>query len=310
MPPLPPQSPLEVTLVLAATRDMGIGLNGGLPWTGLKKEMAYFARVTKRVPPPSPAPPTAGQETDNTATPPPPPPPASTKNAVIMGRKTWESIPPRFRPLKGRLNIVISRSAGPLSPSAQFIQTTSAAAAAAAATTAEDKEKEKEKKGKEEHDEVIMAPSLEQALSYLSARKLNIGSRSGTSSDSSSSSSNGSTTTASTTGIGKVFVIGGGQIYGAALKLPETKRILLTRVLSDFECDTFFPLVLGCGGVGDNNHNSSKNGNEGGEEERGVNGGEWRRSDRETFNDWVGEEVPEGIQEENGTQYEFQMWER
>ena len=41
----------EITLVLAATRDMGIGLNGTLPWTGLKKEMAYFARVTKRVPP-------------------------------------------------------------------------------------------------------------------------------------------------------------------------------------------------------------------------------------------------------------------
>lgn len=43
--------PLELTLVLAATRDMGIGLNGSLPWTGLKKEMAYFARVTKRLPP-------------------------------------------------------------------------------------------------------------------------------------------------------------------------------------------------------------------------------------------------------------------
>jgi dihydrofolate reductase len=43
--------PVELTLVLAATRDMGIGLRGTLPWTGLKKEMAYFARVTKRLPP-------------------------------------------------------------------------------------------------------------------------------------------------------------------------------------------------------------------------------------------------------------------
>ena len=43
--------PHELTLILAATRDMGIGLRGTLPWTVLKKEMAYFARVTKRLPP-------------------------------------------------------------------------------------------------------------------------------------------------------------------------------------------------------------------------------------------------------------------
>ena len=38
----------ELTLIVAATSKMGIGLKGTLPWTGLKKEMAYFARVTKR----------------------------------------------------------------------------------------------------------------------------------------------------------------------------------------------------------------------------------------------------------------------
>jgi hypothetical protein len=40
--------PRELTLIVAATSKMGIGLDGTLPWTGLKKEMAYFARVTKR----------------------------------------------------------------------------------------------------------------------------------------------------------------------------------------------------------------------------------------------------------------------
>lgn len=41
--------PVELTLIVAATRNMGIGRAGTLPWTGLKKEMAYFARVTKRI---------------------------------------------------------------------------------------------------------------------------------------------------------------------------------------------------------------------------------------------------------------------
>lgn len=43
--------PVELTLVVAATRAMGIGAKGTLPWAGLRKEMAYFARVTKRLPP-------------------------------------------------------------------------------------------------------------------------------------------------------------------------------------------------------------------------------------------------------------------
>lgn len=44
-------TPREITLIVAATNKMGIGRAGTLPWTGLKKEMAYFARVTKRAKP-------------------------------------------------------------------------------------------------------------------------------------------------------------------------------------------------------------------------------------------------------------------
>lgn len=74
-------------LVVAATKDgLGIGKDGGLPWK-LPGDMAYFRELTSRT-------------HDD-----------SKQNAVIMGRKTWESIPAKFRPLPGRLNIVLSRSA-------------------------------------------------------------------------------------------------------------------------------------------------------------------------------------------------------
>jgi len=67
-------------LVVAADKNMGIGREGDLPWR-FKKDMAFFRETT--------------QDADNPV--------------VIMGRKTWESIPHRFRPLKGRYNIVLTR---------------------------------------------------------------------------------------------------------------------------------------------------------------------------------------------------------
>ncbi|KAF8423675.1 dihydrofolate reductase-like domain-containing protein [Tirmania nivea] len=86
---MPLTTPIPLTLIVASTPQLGIGLSGGLPWR-LKAEMAYFARTTKRVHPPS----SKGSQVSN---------------AVIMGRKTWASIPPKFRPLDGRVNIVITR---------------------------------------------------------------------------------------------------------------------------------------------------------------------------------------------------------
>jgi dihydrofolate reductase len=83
--PLSPLTPPRLAIVVAADEDNGIGLAGTLPWR-LPAEMAFFKRLTTQAPP-------------------------GRRNAVIMGRKTFESIPPRFRPLSDRFNVVVSRDA-------------------------------------------------------------------------------------------------------------------------------------------------------------------------------------------------------
>jgi dihydrofolate reductase len=68
---------MQLGLIYARARNGVIGKAGGLPWR-LPEDMAHFKQVTLGYP-------------------------------VIMGRKTWDSLPPRFRPLPGRTNIVVTR---------------------------------------------------------------------------------------------------------------------------------------------------------------------------------------------------------
>lgn len=82
-----------IIIVAATAGSMGIGKNGKLPWR-LAADMAYFKRCTSAT----------------TTTTSPPGSSSSKLNAVIMGRKTWQSIPDRFRPLQGRRNVVLSRN--------------------------------------------------------------------------------------------------------------------------------------------------------------------------------------------------------
>ena len=65
-------------LIYARARNGVIGRNNTLPWH-LPEDLAHFKATTMGQP-------------------------------VIMGRKTWDSLPPKFRPLPGRLNIVVTRN--------------------------------------------------------------------------------------------------------------------------------------------------------------------------------------------------------
>ncbi len=78
---------LPFSLVVAMDAKGGIGKNGGLPWH-LSPDLKQFKKITTTTTSPNQI------------------------NAVIMGRKTWESLPERFRPLPGRINCVLTKNEG------------------------------------------------------------------------------------------------------------------------------------------------------------------------------------------------------
>ncbi|KAI4249831.1 MAG: hypothetical protein LQ352_005542 [Teloschistes flavicans] len=213
-----------LTLIVATTPSLGIGLQGSLPWPPLKSDLHFFARVTKR-----PTPSTTGKEDHG----------KPIRNAVIMGRKTFDSIPPKFRPLKDRINIVITRSPSKLESSTN----------------------------QSSGGGVFAASSIPDGLHKLQYHPQIIG---------------------------RVFVIGGAEIYKQAIELKECERVLWTRLGREWECDTWFPDGI-LGGVGD-------------EEAKGKNG--WRRRTRKELEDWTGEEGAGGTRTEGEVNFEISMWER
>lgn len=143
-PPDPLAAP-AFALVVAMDEARGIGRDGDLAWR-LPPDLQWFRAVTVGA---------GGQH-------------------VIMGRKTWDSIPERFRPLPERINWVLSRRPALELP-----------------------------------EGVHHAASLEQALAGCAEAPC--------------------------------FVIGGGMLYAEALQDPRCRRIYLTEVRGQFDCDTFLP---------------------------------------------------------------------
>lgn len=179
------------SLVVATEKHNGIGKDGGLPWS-LKGDMRWFKELTtcpdrlavqaryrldraiidKHIVTPEQLIAQLGKDSGI------PKPAPEARNAVLMGRRTWESLPDRFRPLPGRVNGVLSRQPGFKSDGTFQIWT-----------------------------------GLDEALSGLQEEET----------------------------LREIFVIGGGQVYAAALEHPRCARIYRTFIDADFACDTFFP---------------------------------------------------------------------
>lgn len=77
---------IAVNVVVCALKDGGIGNKGAIPWK-LSRDMKYFRDLTVK-------------HNRKLATDPP--------NVVLMGKNTWNSIPKKFKPLKDRINVLLS----------------------------------------------------------------------------------------------------------------------------------------------------------------------------------------------------------
>lgn len=147
---------IPLNIVVAIDTKNGIGKEDALPWD-LTGDLKHFRETTSVARSPK------------------------KKNVVVMGRKTWDSIPPEYRPLPDRTNIVLTQNKGLRLP-----------------------------------EGVLKADSFEQVLRMANNEKLkNI--------------------------IETIFVIGGQQVYEAALKCNECEKLYVTHIHGDFGCDTFFP---------------------------------------------------------------------
>ena len=179
-----------LNLIVAHTFDKnGIGKDGSMPWS-IPEDLEHFKELTTH----------SGDDGNNF-------------NIVIMGRKTWDSIPVKFKPLRGRYNVVLSND---------------------------------ENYRKVNNDEYAYKINIQHNLGvffttwnnffnsgeYISVQKAILFRL--------------HYDTQSSRDVKFTYhIIGGEQIYKKAIESGLTLRIYATEIYSKLECDTFFPLVSG-----------------------------------------------------------------
>ncbi|KAE8635893.1 hypothetical protein XENTR_v10002779 [Xenopus tropicalis] len=153
------RNPFLHAVVAVCPPNQGIGKEGSLPWPLLRNEFKHFQRLTMT--------PTVEDK----------------KNVVIMGRKTWFSIPEKNRPLKERINIVLSKELKEPPTGAHYL-----------------------------------SKSLAEAIDLLEDPELK-------------------------DKVDLVWVIGGSSLYQELMEKPVNQRWFVTRILQEFECDTYLPEI-------------------------------------------------------------------
>ena len=88
---------MMVSLIASVARNGAIGRDNGLLWQE-RADQQHFRATTMGCP-------------------------------VVMGRRTWESVPMKFRPLPGRRNVVVTRNVAFVAPGAETVRTLDSALA-------------------------------------------------------------------------------------------------------------------------------------------------------------------------------------
>jgi len=217
---------MNVKIIVAMCKNRGIGYQNSIPWR-IKEDMLYFANKTggayakfaKDAK-------DANNVTPNNTK------PNIKKNAIIMGKNTWLSLPTSQRPLKNRDNIILSTSISETYPSSNIDLTMYFSSISRFSTFCYyDQEGDcgTDVSSVETSDEVEKHDAQEK-------REIN------------RNSIKSKTKSKTTTKYETIWVIGGTQIYNSFMNNGEKTDIIIeefyiTYIDNEYECDTFFPEI-------------------------------------------------------------------